>query len=431
MDNLGNPSGVWTRVQLLCEGLIRITAEHDLDRVLQEIADSAREVIGARFAAIGIQAGESDRFAIFITSGLTPEQRERIGPTPHGKGVLGELLTNPRPTRIGNLLEHPRSAGFPEHHPDMRTFLGVPIPGEHRRHSLYLTEKVDGSEFTLEDQAIAEMLAAHASVALQNAQRSAERDRLLDELEGMHHSRERFFASINHELRNAITSVHGWAEVWIRQERETAPRAATEVLECAKRAARLLDDLLDLIRLDVSGMRLVERDADAAEVVQHAVSSLLPEAAEKGVHIEVTGIDGPVPWRTDPDRVHQILANLLTNAVRHTPDHGTVTVSLGGDVESVRVDVADEGEGIETSMQGTIFEAFERGPELVERGTGLGLAVSRSLARRMGGDLEVESESGFGARFILQLPRRGETPDAAHIIGDPTKIAEDPLERAP
>jgi len=112
-----------------------------------------------------------------------------------------------------------------------------------------------------------------------------------------------------------------------------------------------------------------------------------------------------VASRTDPQRVRQILINLLTNAVRHSPQDETIGVELHADSETLRFDVTDRGEGIAPPQQAIIFEAFERAGKQTERGTGLGLALSRKLARLLQGDLRVESQVGQGARFFLRLPR--------------------------
>jgi signal transduction histidine kinase len=157
--------------------------------------------------------------------------------------------------------------------------------------------------------------------------------------------------------------------------------------------------------LDADKLHPVVQEADAQEVVRHAVRSVEPAATRKNVAIETTGMEGEIACRTDPQRVRQILINLLTNAVRHSPENESISVAVRLDNESMRFDIVDRGDGISAEDQAAIFEAFEQGREQKERGTGLGLALSRQLARLLGGDLGVESRLGYGARFILRLPR--------------------------
>lgn len=405
-DTHGEWHRLWPRIERLSKATIRITAEHQLEGVLQEVVDSACEVIGARYGALGVLNSSGEGLERFFVSGVTPEEHARIGDPPSGKGILGLLITKPCPIRLANLSEHPASCGFPNHHPPMTSFLGVPIPGADRPiGNLYLTEKSGGGAFTEEDESLAVMLAAHAAVAVENARLYEERERLLRELKRMHASRDRFFAMINHELRNALTAVHGWAELWIRKAKEDAPRAALEVRDSAEWSLTLLEDLLDLTRLEASKLQPVIRHADAWEAVREAIGSLEPAAERKGVRIETSGPQGPVDCRTDVKRVRQILINLLSNAVRFSPENEAVTVELQPSDGALRFDVVDRGQGIDPEQHAAIFRAFERADTQTERGTGLGLALSRQLARLLGGDLAVESRLGAGARFSLNLPR--------------------------
>ncbi len=400
------PDRIWLRIEQLCQAAIRITAEHELNRVLQEVTDSARDVIGARYAALAVLDPKENRLGNFVTSGLTPEQEAKIGTPPRGNGVLGLLIEDPRPVRVADLSQHPKAYGFPNHHPIMRSFLGVPIVGrEGPIGNLYLTEKIDFPEFSEEDEAVAVMLASHAAVAVENARLHEQEARLLKELKSMQRSRDRFSAMVNHELRNALTAVYGWADIWLRKSGDDPPRAAAEVYESTERALALLEDLLELSRIDAAKLEPVLSDVDACDLVRQAVGAVEPAAERKNIHVESTGADEGLPCRTDPQRVRQILINLLTNAVRHSPEDETITVEVKADDDSMRFDVVDHGEGIAAEEQEVVFHAFERGGNQRERGTGLGLALSRQLARLLGGGLRVESRLGHGARFILDLPR--------------------------
>jgi signal transduction histidine kinase len=400
------PQEIWRRAERLVRGAIRITSERDLDRVLHEAVDAAREVVEARYAALGVLDPERTRIIKFITSGMSDLEIARLGPLPTGRGILGLLIRDPRPLRLKDLSAHPQAAGFPEHHARMRSFLGVPIIGpDGPMGNLYFTEKLDADEFTEEDESLAVMIAAHAAVAVANARFHAERESMLEELQGLHASRERFFAMVNHELRNALTAVHGWTELWIRKTAPETPRAALEVQESAQRAVTLLEDLLDLSRIDAEKLDLAIAEADAWRVVREAVATVEPAALRRGVRIELGGPDGTLMCHSDASRIRQILINLLTNAVRHSPTDDVIRVELTTEGATMRFDVVDHGEGIAPEQQALIFEAFERGGKQTERGTGLGLALSRKLARLLGGDLNVESRAGHGARFTLLLPR--------------------------
>jgi signal transduction histidine kinase len=161
-----------------------VVAELDLDIVLERILDSARELTEARYAALGVLNESKTELARFITVGIDEATRATIGALPRGRGVLGALIERPRSLRLRDVGKHPHSYGFPQGHPPMQTFLGVPIlvAGEPFG-NLYLTEKAGAAEFSDSDQQAVEMLAEFASVAVDHARRYANTRQRRDELE--------------------------------------------------------------------------------------------------------------------------------------------------------------------------------------------------------------------------------------------------------
>lgn len=163
------------RLIALHQASLQLVQEVSLAHLLQRIVDTACAQVGARYAALGVADGQG-QLEKFITTGLTPEERDRIGHEPVGKGLIGELMNSNRPIRVPVILEHPRSVGFPRHHPIMASFLGVPIrTGDQQLGQIYLADKIDGAEFTADDERIIQMLAGYAAAAIQNA-------RLLEEM---------------------------------------------------------------------------------------------------------------------------------------------------------------------------------------------------------------------------------------------------------
>src|SRR5438309_3136380 len=159
------------RLQGLLSAVVTISSQLDLDRVLQEIVNTAAHVADAEYAALGVLApGGERRLSEFITAGLDEDLRDRIGDIPHGRGVLGLLIDEPHSIRLADIGQHSKSYGFPQNHPPMRTFLGVPVlvRGEVFG-NLYLTEKRGGREFTSADEQLVLALAAAAGLAIQNA----------------------------------------------------------------------------------------------------------------------------------------------------------------------------------------------------------------------------------------------------------------------
>ncbi|MBI2952917.1 MAG: PAS domain S-box protein [Chloroflexi bacterium] len=158
------------RLRAISEAAVDITSELALDKVLQRIVDSARDLLNARYAALGVVDEERKRLTAFLVSGLTRREFEAIGPVPRGLGLLGLLLREPRPIRVKDLAKDRRSVGFPPYHPKMTSFLGVPIVSRgHILGNFYLTDKIGGPEFSQEDEDLLVMFAAHAAVAIENA----------------------------------------------------------------------------------------------------------------------------------------------------------------------------------------------------------------------------------------------------------------------
>ena len=161
----------------------RITESWELDTVLQKVVDGARSLTDARYGAIGV-FDDSKRVRAFVTSGITPEQRQLLGSLPKGLGILGYLNEIREPLRLADLARHSRSVGFPENHLPMTTFLGVPI-----RHlgepvgNIYLTEKEGGGEFSEEDEETLVMFASQAAIAMSNAMRYREERQTRDQME--------------------------------------------------------------------------------------------------------------------------------------------------------------------------------------------------------------------------------------------------------
>jgi signal transduction histidine kinase len=394
------------RLERLVTAGTLFTSELSLDGVLTRVTTLAAEIIGARYAAIGVLAPDGRLLERFHTHGIGDAERERIGPPPRGHGILGLVIREPRAIRLPDLARHPDSAGFPPHHPPMHSFLGVPIRVRDTVFgNLYLTEKLAASEFTDEDERIALLLAAQAGAAVENARLHEESARLLVEVQQLQRSRERFFATVNHELRNALAAVHGWAEIQVRSKSAGPPsRAALEVLDAAESAVSLINDLLDLSRLDEDRLRPVIRSVDCGSVARRALSRLAPVADARGVRLDVhVPVDLPTS-ATDATRVEQILVNLLGNAVRHAPTGGIVEITAFADVDRVVLLVTDDGPGIASERLEQIFDVYATSPSEESRGMGLGLPLSRRLARLLGGELTAVHRPGQGGCFRLELP---------------------------
>jgi signal transduction histidine kinase len=293
----------------------------------------------------------------------------------------------------------------------MHSFLGVPIVGRRGVFgNLYLTEKLDADAFTDEDEHIAVLLAATAAATVENARLHEESARLLEEVQELQRTRERFFAMVNHELRNALAAVFGWAEMLVRKkDPATVPRAAFEVLDSAQQAVGLINDLLDLSRLDEDRLKPVIRAVEPGAMARRAIGRVTPAAEARHVRLELDLADALPSCETDASRVEQILVNLLGNAIHHTPEASTVHLAVAARNGLVVYVVRDEGPGIPEGDVERVFDIYVTKAVGENRGVGLGLPLSRRLARLLGGELRAVCTPGQGGRFVLELPAAPET----------------------
>lgn len=383
------------RLQALVRAGLALNSELVLEEVLRTFVEVAREVLHAGYAALGVLDPTGTFLSQFVFSGLSDEQAKRIGDLPHGRGVLGLVIREGRPIRLPDISHHPHAYGFPEGHPPMKSFLGVPVRVRGRVFgNLYATEKVGADEFTREDQEIAELLAAQAAVAIENAR--------------LYRERTVFTAIINHEIRNAVAGVLGWSERLRRLSQaldEDVVEAASFTRDAAAHLHRLVSDLLELSRIESGQAELKVAETDLRAMVREVVAASQPNAEGRRITLQTEGLEQSITLVTDPQRTRQILLNLVSNAIKFTQPESTVTVRVRSADGTWAIDVADQGPGVPDIKREKIFEAYQHADESHKSlGTGLGLTVSRALARILGGDITVTDAPQGGALFTLHLP---------------------------
>ncbi|MBB3980892.1 signal transduction histidine kinase [Sphingobium fontiphilum] len=179
---------------------------------------------------------------------------------------------------------------------------------------------------------------------------------------------------------------------------------ATDIASAGRHLMALIDDLADLQAIDRPDFAVAREEVDLADVARRAAGLLGVRALDRKIRIDPPDMDEAMPAIGEFRRVLQILVNLVGNAVRYSPDGSQIWLRVDGDEAEARVTVADQGPGIAADMQDRIFDKFERLGRDDAGGSGLGLYISRRLARAMGGDISIESAPGQGARFTLSLP---------------------------
>jgi signal transduction histidine kinase/HAMP domain-containing protein len=252
-----------------------------------------------------------------------------------------------------------------------------------------------------------------ASLLLRNARLYGALNATVDELRRASRLKDHFLQNVNHELRTPLTAIVGWTDLFEEEEKldeKTLRRGLRQIRQSARVLLALIDDLLDLARLERGALTLELKPVSLSEVIQRSVETVRLMAESRGVVLILAPLPEPMPpVRADALRLQQILWNLLSNAIHFTAPHGRVVVRVEREPERYLVSVEDDGIGIPESELPHVFERFRQVDGSATRGhagMGIGLALARSLVELHGGAIWASSVVGQGSRFTFALPIR-------------------------
>jgi signal transduction histidine kinase len=354
--------------------------------VLQVIVQSARSLVGARYAALGVPDAHGS-FAEFVVDGVSDRQWRAIGPLPRQHGMLGVLLREARPERLADIRTDPRfEGGWPAAHPEVAGFLGVPVKdGDEVLAIIFAANKVvpevgtggDGTQFTARDQELLSLFAAHAAIALTNA-RLSERSRELSVLE----ERSRLARDLHDAVSQKLFSLRARARAAAVLAARDPDRAAAEMEAVAQLGAEAHAEL----RAVIDGLAPPELgEAGLAESLRRY--AVLAGRAH-GVTVRFCAAELPVLDEQQEAALYRVAQEALHNALRHA-GAGQVTVSLGRSPRRVILEVTDDGSGFAPGAPG-----------------GLGFASMGGRAAAAGGTLTIRSAPGAGTTVRLAVPLR-------------------------
>ena len=277
----------------------------------------------------------------------------------------------------------------------------------------------EAKTFTTAEMTILRTFGDQAALAIRNGQLFAREQQARSESEAANRAKDEFLAILSHELRTPLTSVLGWARMLASSQLDPSRmRHAVEAIERnARLQAQLIDDLLDISRIVVGKLQLDLRPVDLVPIIEHAVETPARHATAKGVHLHCVLDPAASPVMGDALRVQQVVANLVGNAVKFTPEGGRVEVRLERRSRAAHIIVRDTGVGIAPEVLPQIFERFSQGDSTTTRqhgGLGLGLAIVRNLVDLHGGTVHAASEGiGHGSTFEVRLPLVATAADRA------------------
>ncbi len=357
---------------------LSIAGELDSEKVLQQIVDTARELVGARYAALGVP-GQYGRMLRFVHSGMTREQVERIPHLPLGKGLLGTIVAERKPIRVKHIAEDPRSIGFPSGHPPMTSFLGVPIIGAgDPLGNLYLTDKIGKKGFSDSDEKLVEMLAAHAAIAIQNAQ-------LYEQVERLAILEER--TRIGMDLHDGVIQSIFAVGLTLESTRLVLPDDAGESTQLLDSAIVGLNDAIRDIRNFILDLRPRRFSGDLSQGLARLVREF---QANTMIPVSMTVSQQLDNLPTSLARaIFLTTQESMANVARHARA-SNVTLTLMRSAASVTLIIHDDGRG---------FDPFDD-----SRQVGHGLANMQARSEGLGGIFQIRSAPGDGTTITMRLP---------------------------
>lgn len=366
------------------------------------IVDEARRIVDAELAALGVGDDPDQAFDPWVYSGMAAAGAESIGRAPRPRGLLGAVVRSGHSIRLRDLREHPAFAGFPAHHPEMRSFLGVPIRvGERVVGNIYLTNKRLAAEFSEDDQRVIEMFAERVGVAMEIA-------RLSKELGGAIEARNNLLAVVSHDLRSPLSTILLSANVLTAMQiGQSQPRTRQQldvITRSTERMTRLIDDLLAAATMEAGTFTVELAREQVAPIVDQCLEAAEISAASKSVHLRREVLEGLPSIHCDRLRVIQVMSNLIGNAVKFVPAGGAIRVRAWAEAGEVRFAIADDGPGIAEADLPHLFDRYWKGRTKGRHGAGLGLYIAKGIVEPHGGRIWVESRLGVGTTFYFTIP---------------------------
>ncbi|MGK2956132.1 MAG: GAF domain-containing sensor histidine kinase [Solirubrobacterales bacterium] len=364
-----------------------LVSESDLESVLERVLFAAKDLTGARYAALGILDKDKVSLERFLNLGIDEETRLGIGPLPQGHGVLGELIRNPRPLRLDSVADHPHSFGFPPGHPPMDSFLGVPIKIRNEAFgNIYLTEKRGNPHFDERDEAMLVVLADWAAVAIDNA-RGHQRDSLRMAIAASEQERRRWAMELHDETLQDLGALKVMQEgALTRGDPDTMKRTLESAAAQLDATIAGLEGLIQELRpatLDALGI------AAAIETLADRMSTW--SGIGISTHVDLGYERGDTSTRLDPQleaTIYRVVQESLHNTNKHA-EASKAAVSIVEADEQITIFVEDDGKGFSAS-DGT--------------GDRFGLHGMRERVDLAGGTMVIDSAPGKGARVEIHLP---------------------------
>ncbi|MBK9115323.1 MAG: GAF domain-containing sensor histidine kinase [Betaproteobacteria bacterium] len=389
----------------------------DLANVLHTIVTRATQLTGMDGGSIYEYDEAREEFHLHTADRLPDELVAALRATPmrKGEGALGRMALTGEPVAISDIGDE---AVYQSRVRDLlvdlgfRSLLAVPLVRDnHILGGIAVNRRAPGA-FAPEVIALLRTFAAQSALAIQNARLYRELEEKSRELEIASRHKSEFLANMSHELRTPLNAIIGFSEVLSERlfgdVNDKQAEYLDDIVASGRHLLTLINDILDLSKIEAGRMELDRNDFDLPAAIGNTLSLVRERAQRRNIALASTVDPGVGTVNGDERKVKQVLLNLLSNALKFTPEGGTVAVRARIAGDFVEIAVSDTGVGISPEDQATVFEEFRQvgAASKKSEGTGLGLAISRKFVELHGGAIRVDSEVGQGSTFTFTLPRR-------------------------
>jgi GAF domain-containing protein len=394
-----------------------VSSTLDLETVLSTIVSRAAQLAGMDGGSILEYDETREEFYLHATDRLPDELVEAVRAVPirKGEGALGRLAITGEPVQIRDIVHEP---GYPRRLREIlvrsgyRSVLAVPLLREDHLLGALAVNRSNTGDFAPEVIELLKTFATQSALAIQNARLFREVEVKSRELETASRHKSEFLANMSHELRTPLNAIIGFSEVlYERMFGEINEKQAEylgDILQSGQHLLSLINDILDLSKIEAGRMELEVSDFDLPGAIENTLTLVRERAVRQGITLGRTVDERLGSIRADERKVKQVLLNLLSNALKFTPEGGKIDVRAAVNDGVAEISVTDTGVGIAPEEQEAVFEEFRQvgtASTKVE-GTGLGLAISRKFIELHGGRIWVESQVGSGSTFAFTLPLR-------------------------
>ena len=392
-----------------------VSSTLDLKTVLSTIVSRATQLAGVDGGSVWEYDETRTEFHLRATDRLPGELIEafRAAPIRKGEGALGRLAMTGEPVEIRDIADETSyQSGLREIliRCGYRSVLAVPLLREDHLLGALAVSRMTPGDFAPEVIALLKTFATQSALAIQNARLYREIEVKSRELEAASRHKSEFLANMSHELRTPLNAIIGFSEVLAERMfgeiNEKQAEYIGDILQSGQHLLSLINDILDLSKIEAGRMELELSDFDLPSTIENTLTLMRERAVRRGIELG-RGVDerlGVV--RADERKVKQVLLNLLSNALKFTPQGGRIDVRATARDDAVEISVTDTGVGIAPEDQATVFEEFRQVGSAAKKveGTGLGLAISRKFIELHGGRIWVESRVDKGSTFAFTLP---------------------------